>query len=157
MKPLVALVLIALLTPSAGVLAAEKGPMTQQRMEAFLRELAPGAEGVPGSLGFRVEGVAIECISDVAHDRMRLIAAIAPVSKLTAEQVARVLEANFHSALDARYATSGGYLYAAFIHPLSPLTERELRSAALQVANLARSFGTTYSSGELVYGGGAPL
>lgn len=65
----------------------------------------------------------------------------------------RVLEANFHSALDARYATSDGVLYAAFIHPLSPLTEAEVRSAVAQVASLVRSFGTTYSSGELVYGG----
>ena len=131
--------------------------MTQQRMEAYLRKLAPGAEGVPSSLAFQVEGVQIECISDVTHDRMRLISVIAPVSKLTGEQVARILDANFHSALDARYATSGGYLYAAFIHPLGPLTERELRSAVYQVASLARSFGTTYSSGELVFGGGAPL
>lgn len=65
----------------------------------------------------------------------------------------RVLEANFHSALDARYATSDGVLYAAFIHPLSPLTEAEVRSAVAQVASLVRSFGTTYSSGELAYGG----
>ena len=77
-------------------------------------------------------------------------------SKLTPEQVSRILEANFHTALDARYATSKGYLYAAFIHPLSLLTEREIRSAVVQVANLARAFGTTYSSGGLVYGGGSP-
>ena len=83
---------------------------------------------------------------------MRLIATISPVSELTGEQVARILEANFHSALDARYATSRGYLYAAFIHPLSPLSDAELRSAVAQVANLARTFGTTYSSGELLYG-----
>ena len=87
---------------------------------------------------------------------MRLIATIAPVADLTAEHIARILEANFHTALDARYATSNGYLYAAFIHPLSPLTEGELGSAVAQVSNLARTFGTTYSSGELVYGGSKP-
>jgi hypothetical protein len=140
--------------PSA---TSETRPMTQERMEALLRALAPGAEGVPGSLAFKVEGVQIECISDPPHDRMRLVAAIAPVSKLSSEHVARILEANFHTALDARYATSGGYLYAAFIHPLGSLTEKEIRSAVLQVANLARSFGTTYSSGQLVYGGANPL
>ena len=131
-------------------LPKETHPMTQERMEAFVRTLAPVAEGVRGSLAFKFAGVEIECISDVTHDRMRLIAAIAPVSHLTAEQVTRILEANFHTALDARYATSHGYLYAAFIHPLSPLTEGEIRSAVAQVSNLARSFATTYSSGELV-------
>ena len=130
--------------------------MTQKHMEALLRSLGTGAEGVPGALSFRYEGVDIECISDVANDRMRLIATISPVSELTGEQVARILEANFHSALDARYATSRGYLYAAFIHPLSPLSDAELRSAVAQVANLARTFGTTYSSGALVYGGSPP-
>ena len=158
--PLLALMLSFALPISA---AAEEPPskqplrMTQQRMEAVLRALAPGAEGVPGSLAFKFEGVQIECISDVTHDRMRLIAAIAPLSKLSGEQLTSILEANFHSALDARYATSRGYLYAAFIHPLSPLTEGEIRSAVAQVSNLARTFGTTYSSGELVFGGGAPL
>lgn len=130
--------------------------MSQKRLESLLRSLAPGAEGVPGALAFQFSGVRIECISDRQHDRMRLVAAITPVSKLTAEQVGRVLEANFHTSLDARYATSQGYLYAAFIHPLSPLTESELRSAVSQVSNLARAFGTTYSSGELVYGGSEP-
>ena len=131
--------------------------MTQERMEAILRSLAPGAEGVSGSLAFRIEGVQVECISDPVHDRMRLIAAITPVSKLSGEQVAHLMEANFHTALDARYATSGGYLYAAFIHPLGSLSEQEIRSAVSQVANLARTFGTTYSSGQLVYGGANPL
>lgn len=135
---------------------AEARAMTQARLEAVLRSLAPGAEGVPGALAFAVESVRIECISDVRHDRMRLVAAIAPISELTAEQVGRILEANFHTALDARYATSRGYLYAAFIHPLGPLTEAELRSAVSQVSNLARSFGTSYSSGALVFGGSKP-
>ena len=63
------------------------------------------------------------------------------------------MAANFHTALDGRYATSEGVLYAAFIHPLSPLTEEELASALRQVAALARNFGTTYSSDALLYGG----
>ena len=48
-------------------------------------------------------------------------------------------------------------LYAAFIHPLGPLTEAELVSAVRQVSSLASSFGTGYTSGELVFGGGQPL
>ena len=38
-----------------------------------------------------------------------------------------LLISNFHLALDARYAVSDGYLYAAFIHPLSrTLTPEQL-------------------------------
>lgn len=136
--------------------APDSPPMTQKRLESLLRALAPGAEGVPGALSFEFSGVQIECISDPAHGRMRLVAAVAPVPDLTAEHLAHILEANFHTALDARYATSDGYLYAAFIHPLGPLTEAELRSAVTQVSSLVRTFGTTYSSGELVFGGGGP-
>ena len=79
--------------------------------------------------------------------------------RLTAEQRSLMLIANFHSALDARYATGRGVVYAAFLHPLSALTEAELHSALRQVAALARNFGTSCSSGELLYGApaGEPL
>ena len=40
---------------------------------------------------------------------------------------------------------------------LSSLTERELRSAAIQVASLTLTFGSSYSSGNLVFGGGQAL
>ena len=135
---------------------SDGSPMTQERLESLLRSLAPGAEGVPGIVSFKFNGVQVECISDPVHNRMRLIAAVTSVSDLTSEHVAHILEANFHTALDARYATSSGYLYAAFIHPLGSLTEPELRSAVAQVSNLAQAFGTTYSSGELEYRGIGP-
>jgi hypothetical protein len=86
---------------------------------------------------------------------MRIISPVVPISALTGEQLAAILNANFHSALDVRYGTSEGILYyAAFIHPLSPLTTVELNSAIRQVSSLVRTFGTTYSSGELRYGDG---
>jgi hypothetical protein len=135
----------------------EHEPMTQEKMENILRAVGSEARGVPGLLEFKIKEVMLVCISDPEHDRMRIIAQIRPVSDLTSEQVAAILEANFHSALDARYATSQGVLYAAFIHPLSSLTEQELRSAAVQVASLTLTFGSSYSSGNLVFGGGRAL
>lgn len=134
--------------------AGDRSPMTEEYLASLVRSMAPAAAGIEGALTFRFSGVEIRCISDTEHDRMRLIAVITPVSKLTGEQIGRILEANFHTALDARYATSQGNLYAAFLHPLSALTEVELRSAVSQVANLVRTFGATYSSGELVYRSG---
>lgn len=62
------------------------------------------------------------------------------------------MEANFHSALDARYAVSDGVLYSAFIHPLASLTERDLISGIGQTRQLALTFGRKYSSGALHFG-----
>jgi hypothetical protein len=131
--------------------------MTQIRLETIIREVGSDVVGGSGALEFTFKSVRMACISDVEHDRMRLVAPICRLSELSPDQAARVLEANFHTALDARYASSQGVLYAAFIHPLSPLANEELRSAIRQVASLAQSFGTTYSSGELVFSPGQSL
>ncbi len=142
-------------------IATGSGPpaMTQERLEAIIAEASSDFGGRRGAVEFSVDGVPMACVSDLDHDRMRLIAPIVEESRLTEQQRSLMLIANFHSALDARYATSRGVVYAAFLHPLSPLTEQELLSALRQVAALARSFGTTYSSGELLYGApaGEPL
>jgi len=126
--------------------------MTQQVLEDLVRRVAGDVEGRPGAIRFTFGEVTIFCVSDPRFDRMRLIAPIIATDQLTPEHTRRMLEANFHSALDARYATSEGVLYAAFIHPLSPLTEPQLASAIRQVATLAATFGTHYSSGELRFG-----
>ena len=82
----------------------------------------------------------------------RLVAPVIAVGKMTSTQLQRTMQANFHSALDARYAVRGGVLYSAFIHPLSPLSDDEVRSGLMQVVNLVKTFGTTYSSGGLFFG-----
>ena len=91
-------------------------------------------------------------LTSVPHDRIRIVAPIGPEAQLTDQQRKRILEANFHSALDVRYATSNGLVYAAYIHPLSPLRREEIQSALRQVAEPVKTFGTTYSSGELSFG-----
>jgi hypothetical protein len=92
------------------------------------------------------------CVTSVEFNRMRILAPVARTDALSGEHYVRVLEANFHTALDARYATSDGVLYSIFLHPLSSLGEAQLRSALYQVASLAGTFGTTYTSGTLSYG-----
>ena len=63
------------------------------------------------------------------------------LKKLTRKNIDAILESNFHKALDARYAVSEGILYSAYIHPLAALSKSEIKSAMLQVSNLAMSFG----------------
>ena len=91
-------------------------------------------------------------ISDVKHDRMRIIASITEYSELTAEQKDAIMTSNFHRALDARYAVSNGVLYSAFIHPLSPLTQKQIEDVLKQVSTLALTFGSSYSAGGLSFG-----
>ena len=125
--------------------------MTQERLEAALRELDPEATGGAGAVQFTFGGVEIACISDPTHDRMRFVAPVKAAAELTPAQVSAILQANYHTALDDRYALSQGVVYSAFLHPLSPLTEAQIASAVRQVANLVITFGTIYSSGELQF------
>lgn len=86
-------------------------------------------------------------------DRMRIVAFVADAKELAAEHLSTLLEANYHSALDARYALSDGYVVAAFIHPLAELSYRQFVLGLYQVINCADTCGTTFSGGTLVFGG----
>ena len=65
-----------------------------------------------------------------------------------------MLQANYDSALDARYSIAKGQIVSAFIHPLKELDKNELISGIGQVVNLVLSYGTTYTSGAMTFGGG---
>ena len=127
--------------------------MNQKSMEHIAKGMAQNSKGENGFVEFSYSNVTLYLISDVEHDRMRIIAPIADYNKLTRQHLDAALESNFHKALDARYATSKGVLYSAYMHRLSELSESQLISAVEQVANLALTFGGEYSSGTLVYGG----
>ncbi len=131
--------------------AVERTAMSQEALVALIRAIDPEATGPPAGLEFTHNHVKMVCISDATHGRMRIVAPVRAVSDLSGAQVAAILKANYHSALDARYGTSQGIVYAAFIHPLAPLDEEEVWSAVRQVASLVHTFGSTYSSGELVF------
>jgi len=126
--------------------------MNQRRLESILKEEGGELTGVPGQVEFVFANVRMACISDPPHDRMCIIAPIVGESEASPEQMRVMLEANFYTTLDGRYAIRGGLIYAAYIHPLSSLHDDEVRSALRQVANLVKSFGTSYSSGDLRFG-----
>ncbi len=144
---LIAGLLIVLAAPDSQALSVDE-------MGDVVQRLDPEAQGGESYWRFKIEGVSLTLVFDEGRDRMRVIAVIAPVNQLTPEQIVRCLQANFDSALDARYALAQGVLWSAFIHPLGSLDREELISGIGQTVNLVNSFGTTYSSGALVYGGG---
>ena len=79
---------------------------------------------------------------------------IADANELEEEVLYRMLQANFESALDARYAIAQGLVWVAYIHPLSSVTETDLVLALAQTYNAAATFGTSYSGGLFQFGGG---
>ena len=132
--------------------AVNQGAMNQERMESIIKGMALESKGEKGVVEFVYHQVRMYLVSDVKHDRMRIIVPIIEYKKLTRTQIDLVLESNFHKSLDARYAVREGVLYAAYIHPLSDLSEAHIKSALAQVANLALTFGKEYTSGFLQYG-----
>lgn len=127
--------------------------MDQGLMEQIVKSMTSDASGELGAVAFSYQQVRMLLVSDAKHDRMRVIAPIADYEQVTREQLDAILVSNFHASLDARYGVSDGVLYAAYIHPLSDLSEHQIRSAVAQVANLALTFGSDYTSGVLSYGG----
>lgn len=125
--------------------------MSQEYMEGFVAAVTDVESYQPGYLQFLYKSVRMALISDATHDRMRIVAPIIAVEDVTAEQLHISLESNYQQALDARYASSNGLLFSAYVHPISPLTEDQLMSAIRQVATLAITFGEDYTSGELEF------
>ena len=82
---------------------------------------------------------------------MRIISPIQKMSNVSQEQIDRCMQANFHTALDIRYAVSDDILWSAFIHPLEELTKEQVMSAISQVYSGVKTFGTHYSSGALSF------
>ena len=126
--------------------------MDRSHMDRVVRELGTSVEGDGRVWRLELLGRQLIIVTDSHADRMRIISPIIRSDQLSEEALRVVLTADFHTALDARYAISDGVLYSAFIHPLSSLTEEELRSGLRQTATLANNFGTSFSSGELVFG-----
>ncbi len=153
MNNMMTLLLVLMFMFIGGCSMPDKNSMTQDEMERIVIDNVELIEQKKGYVVFEYKKVKMVLISDVKHDRMRIIAPITDYSELTAEQKDVIMESNFHRALDARYAVSNGVLYSAFIHPMSLLIQKELEDALNQVSTLALTFGSSYSSGELSFGG----
>jgi hypothetical protein len=64
------------------------------------------------------------------------------------------LTSQIDTALDARYSIAKGVLWSLYLHPLSSLSDKQFLTGVGQVVNLAASFGNTFSSGGISFGGG---
>ena len=136
---------------------AEISPENQavlDQMAEVIGALDGDAERNGNNWQLSVEDRTMLVVTDPSAGRMRILTPIAEASALPEGAYERLMQANFDTALDARYAVANGLVWGAFIHPLDTLTVRDFASGILQTKSLADTFGTTFSSGSLNYGGG---
>lgn len=146
--------LISLAVSTAALAQEAEPPMTVERMGEIVKGLDENAENADTRFILTIADVPIVIITDPVADRMRAMVPIRSADGLENEEIMRLMQANFDTALDARYAVAQGRLWAVFIHPLSPLEKDQFISALGQTVNLARTYGTLYSGGALSYGAG---
>ncbi len=128
-------------------------PMSNQKLDELIRQITPHVEGQLGYWQFNVDGRDLLVITDERHNRMRIMSPVTSQDKLDADELARLLEANFGSALDAKYALRDQTLWSVFTHPLGELSDEQFLDCVAQVANLANNFGHSYASSNLIFGG----
>jgi len=128
--------------------------MTPEKMGNLVKKIDENAEVRDNLIAFKIQEREVLIVFDENNDRMRTLTPIAPANLLDEAIMMRMLQANYDSVLDARYAVADGLIWSAFIHPLGSLDEEALLSAIAQVVTGAETFGTTFTSGAMVFGGG---
>jgi len=126
--------------------------MTIEKMDSIFRAEAEEIEGEGGVWQLLYGNRVVFILTDVAHNRMRIFTPIGAEEDLEVGQQKDMLEANFHSALDAKYSLYNGFIVSVYTHPLQELTVEQLTDALSQVVILANNFGSSYSSTDLVFG-----
>ena len=155
---------VCVLTSSIGFATEEKPTpqsennnstgMTNNSLDKIIRRIAKDIEGGEGFWRFHIQKTPVVVITDEKANRIRIMTPIIDAEKLDARLLRRLMQANFDSALDARYSIAKRVLWGTFLHPLQSLGGREFLSGLGQVVNLANTYGSTYSSGAIIFRGG---
>ena len=132
----------------------EETKATYAAMAEVIEALDSDAKRMGNSWELTIEETPILVVTDPVNRRMRVMTPIAQAADLPAEALTRLMQANFDTALDARYAIAQNLIWGTFIHSLDGITTREFASGILQTKSLSDTFGTTFSSGALSFGGG---
>ena len=129
-------------------------PMTNDRLDGLIRQTSKTVKGEAGYWQIKIGGRDVLVITDARHNRMRIMSPVAAQDQLDKDELIRLLEANFGSALDSKYALRDQTLWSVFTHPLAELSDEQFLDCMAQVANLADNFGRFYASSNLIFGGG---
>jgi hypothetical protein len=126
--------------------------MTHSTLGRLLERVLVDLEGSEGFWHGQRDDVTVYVISDVEHDRMRIMAPVGELRVKDAGFLTILLRANFDRALDAKYALRNKELWSVFMHPLSTIAPDDLGTFVDQVVRLVKNTGSTYASSELVFG-----
>lgn len=129
--------------------------MDIRKMSRILTKEAQEVEGELGNWQAVYGNRIVYIITDVNANRMRIMTPVIELKDMKKKEFQTLLEANFDRALDAKYCIFEQYLMTVFTHPLKELTEEQFVDAMKQVVTLAYTYGTTYTSTDMVFGGAA--
>ncbi len=127
--------------------------MTNEKLQDIYTSVSNSIQGNPGAWQFFIKEIPLLSITDTNHNRMRIMSPIADSNSLSDELIKAALVANFHTALDVKYAVSDGILWSVFIHPLKELSEPQVKDAVSQVYHAHINFGTSFASTALAFPG----
>lgn len=127
--------------------------MTVEKLEEIITQQADSVQKNNNSWNFVYKDRMLICVADKNANRMRIISPIAKREQLNEELILNALVANFHTALDVKYAISDEILWSVFIHPLKELSQHQIEDAISQVYLANVTFGTLYSSTNLTFPG----
>jgi len=125
--------------------------MDNKTLEKAIYIVADSVKGVAGNWQFAVRDRLLICITDKNNNRMRIMTPIIEQKKLAYTDLLKLMEANFHTALDVKYAITNSVLWSVYIHPLKELSEEQVLRAIEQVYTAAHTYGSTYNSTGLTF------
>jgi len=128
--------------------------MTLEKMIEIVKAIDENAEILGPSMQLTISETKVTIITDPANNRMRAFVPIKTLDGVNQQILYRMLQANFDSALDARYAIARGYILSVYIHPLKELDKNEFIEGLGQVVNLVKTYGGAFTSGAMTFGGG---
>ncbi|MFK7747859.1 MAG: hypothetical protein AB8B65_05690 [Kordia sp.] len=127
--------------------------MNNTKLGEILTKHADTIQRQTGNWRFAINDKLFVCLTDEKNNRMRIMSPITEVSNVDETILKNCLTANFHTALDVKYAISDAIIWSVFIHPLKELSDAQVIDAISQVYNANYTFGTIYSSTNLSFPG----
>jgi len=146
--------IIGLSACGANIAQPSSEKMTAGNLQTLIQKFDEKAVVNGNAISFALNERELFLVYDEKADRMRIITPVAQSGIATDEILLRMMQANYDAVLDARYAMANDIIWAVFIHPLSSLTQDDFLSGVAQTVTAAETFGSSYTSGVIVFGGG---
>ena len=136
-----------------GIGTSSAQEMDSAKLLEIIEQESDTVKVVGNSYHFILNEAMLICVFDENANRMRIIAPVVKLEEIGEDELLNALVANFHSALDVKYALSDEIIWSVYTHPLKELTEHQVVDAIQQVYAAALTFGSSYSSTNLVFPG----